>query len=142
MLELQEVHKEGRETAEDLSPIASCHVGQELVQVLVVQLAKSPFGYKASHHVQPGSLIPGVQVAIRVPGSLRHFGWVELRVAADERTARLDLVLALAAGLLGYVLRDPLVHDVLAQVMLKRKIAIIPLGVLFNRTEYFVNDVF
>ena len=63
MLELQEVHKEGRETAEDLSPIASCHVGQELVQVLVVQLAKSPFGYKASHHVQPGSLIPGVQVA-------------------------------------------------------------------------------
>ena len=58
MLELQEVHKEGRETAEDLSPIASCHVGQELVQVLVVQLAKSPFGYKASHHVQPGSLHP------------------------------------------------------------------------------------
>src|SRR5271166_6433794 len=63
MLELQEVHKEGRETAEDLSPIASCHVGQELVQVLVVQLAKSPLGCQASHHLQPGSFILVVQVA-------------------------------------------------------------------------------
>src|SRR5271157_210312 len=63
MLPLEEVQKQGFETAKDLSPIASCHVGQELVQVLVVQLAKSPFGYKASHHVQPGSFILVVQVA-------------------------------------------------------------------------------
>src|SRR5271157_1384991 len=142
MLPLEEVQKQGFETAKDLSPIASCHVGKELVQVLVVQLAKSPFGYKASHHVQPGSLIPGVQVAIRVPGSLRHSGWVELRVAADERTARLDLVLALAAGRFGYVQPGLLVHDVLAQVMAKREIPIMPQWVLLDRAEYFVNDVF
>src|SRR5271157_2567605 len=62
MLPLQEVQKQGSETAENLLPIASCHVGQEFVQVFVIQLGKSPFGCQASHHLQPGSFILVVQV--------------------------------------------------------------------------------
>ena len=69
---LEEVSKQGHQSAGNLAPIAPSHVGEVLAEVFAVQLVNPVLGGQSSHRLQPGRLVLMIERRQRDDRSVSH----------------------------------------------------------------------